>query len=132
MFKFTGTRPRDLGVTNGRFGAAATWKPNWVSSQVDAGDKHHIAPLKAGGDAKAAMQRLAKVVESSPRAKVVDRKDGYLYAEFSTPLMGFTDDVECTAAGDVIHVRSSSRLGIRDLGVNRNRIEAIRRRFEKG
>lgn len=126
MFKFSGRRPKDLGVEAGRFKAAPTWKPNWVSSQVEAGDRHYIAPLKARGDGKAAMHRLAEVVQAHPRARIVERNDGYLYAEFSTPLMGFVDDVEFAAAGDLIHVRSSSRLGIRDFDVNRQRIEALR------
>jgi uncharacterized protein (DUF1499 family) len=131
MFKFTGKRPRDLGVTNGKFNAAPTWKPNWVSSQVEPSDKHYIAPLKAGADGKAAMQKLQKVVEAYPRAKIVDKKDGYVYAEFSTPLMGYTDDVEFALAGNVIHARSSSRLGVRDFDMNRKRIEAIRAQVEK-
>ena len=132
MFKFTGKRPRDLGVKDGAFTAAKTWKPNWVSSQVDAGDSHHVAPLEFSRDGKAAMQRLAKVVRGLPRTMIVEQKDDYLYAEFSTPLMGYVDDVEFHCNGKVIDVRSSSRLGTSDLGANRKRVEAIRARFEKG
>jgi len=131
MFKFTGRRPKSLGVEGGRFKAPASWKPNWVSSQVETTDAHYIAPLKAPGDSRSAMGKLAKVVQSFPRAKLVEQKDGYLYAEFSTALMGYTDDVEFAAAGDVIHVRSSSRLGVRDFDVNRKRIEAVRAGFDK-
>lgn len=131
MFKFSGKRPRDLGVKDGRFSAAATWKPNWVSSQVDAGDAHYVAPLKAARDARAAMQKVARIVQAHPRARIVEQKDGYLYAEFSTPLMGYVDDVEFHADDKLIHARSSSRLGIRDFNVNRKRIEAIRAEFEK-
>ena len=129
MFKFSGRRPRDLGFSNGRFNARPTWKPNWVSSQVEATDPHYIAPLAPGGDARLAMPRLKKVLASFPRVKVVEEKEGYLYAEFSTALMGFTDDVEFAALGDAIQVRSSSRLGIRDFDVNRKRIEAVRAAF---
>lgn len=132
MFKFTGKRPRDLGVKDGRFSAARTWKPNWVSSQVAADDAHYIAALKFSRDAKTAMQRLAKVVQALPRARIVEQKPDYLYAEFSTPLMGYVDDVEFHCDGKVIHVRSSSRLGVRDFNVNRKRIETIRAAFEKG
>jgi uncharacterized protein (DUF1499 family) len=132
MFKFTGRRPRDLGVQDGRFTAVKTWKPNWVSSQADPADAHYIAPLKFPRDGKAAMQRLAQVVQGLPRTTIVEQKDDYLYAEFSTPLMGYVDDVEFHCDGKVIHVRSSSRLGTSDLGANRKRVEAIRARFEKG
>jgi uncharacterized protein (DUF1499 family) len=120
MFKFAGRRPRDLGVKGATFTAARSWKPNWVSSQVDAGDPHYVAPL-AGS-----LADVAKVVKAMPRTQVVEQKDGYLYAEFSTALMGFTDDVEFVADGKSVHVRSSSRLGIRDFDVNRKRVEAIR------
>ena len=123
MFKLSGKRPKDLGVRDGKFTAAPSWKPNWVSSQVEAGDSHYIAPIKAGGDA---MARLAKVVGAYPRAKVVEQKGSYLYAEFSTALMGFTDDVEFHFDGKALQVRSSSRLGVRDFDVNRKRVEAIR------
>jgi len=120
MFKFSGKRPGDLGVKDGKFTAAQTWKPNWVSSQVDAGDKHYIAPLPGS------IAQVAKVVKAMPRVVVVVEKPDYLYAEFSTPLMGYTDDVEFVAGGKGVHVRSSSRLGIRDFDVNRKRVEAIR------
>ena len=128
MFKFTGKRPKDLGVRDGKFTAAPTWKPNWVSSQVDAGDSHYIAPIKAGGDA---MARLSRIVGALARAKIVEQKGDYLYAEFSTPLMGYTDDVEFYADGKALQARSSSRLGVRDFNANRKRIEAIRAQFEK-
>ena len=128
MFKFSGRRPQDLGVRDGRFTAAHSWKPNWVSSQVEAGDSHHVAPIKAGGDA---MARLAKVVGAYPRAKIVEQKGNYLCAEFSTALMGYTDDVEFHFDGKALQVRSSSRLGIRDFNVNRKRVEAIRAQLEK-
>jgi uncharacterized protein (DUF1499 family) len=131
MFKLSGKRPSDLGVRDGRFTAAPTWKPNWVSSQVESADPHYVAPLKVSGDGKAAMQRLAKVIEAQPRTKLVERKDTYLCAEFSTPLMGYTDDVEFYCDGKAIHARSSSRLGVKDLGVNRKRIETLRAAFEK-
>lgn len=131
MFKFTGKRPADLGVRDGKFTAARSWKPNWVSSQVEAGDAHYIAPIKAAGDANAAAQRVAKAVGAMPRVKLVEHKGPYLYAEFSTALMGFTDDVEFFADGKALQVRSSSRLGVRDFDVNRKRIEALRAQFEK-
>lgn len=131
MFKLSGKRPSDLGVKGGRFSAAPSWKPNWVSSQVDAADSHYIAPIAYRGDAAAAMDRLVATVQRFPRVKIVQQKDGYLYAEFSTPTMGFTDDVEFAVAKDAIHVRSSSRLGIRDFGVNRKRVEEVRAAYGK-
>lgn len=131
MFKFSGKRPGDLGVKDERFTAPPSWKPNWVSSQVEASDPHSIAPLKFTRDAKAAMGRLTKVIQAQPRAAIVRNDDSYVYAEFSTPLMGYVDDVEFFCDGKAIQVRSSSRLGIRDFNMNRKRVEKIRAEFEK-
>ena len=75
------------------------------------------------------MPRLKAIVDAMPRTRVIDSRGDYLYAEFSTPLMGFVDDVEFYCDGKVIHVRSASRLGYSDLGVNCKRIEAIREAF---
>ncbi len=131
MFKLSGKRPDNLGVKDGRFTAPASWKPNWVSSQVEASDLHAIAPLKFTRDARAAMARLTKVIQAQPRAAIIRNDGSYLYAEFSTPLMGYVDDVEFYCDGKAIQVRSASRLGVRDFNVNRKRVETIRAEFEK-
>ena len=67
---------------------------------------------------------LAKI----PEARIIDSEDNYLYAEFTSRLMGFVDDVEFLYDPDagITHVRSASRLGYSDMGVNRKRIESIR------
>jgi len=62
-----------------------------------------------------------------PGATVIEEKADYLYAEYRTPLLRFVDDVEFLLAEGVIHVRSASRLGRRDFGVNRKRIETLRK-----
>jgi uncharacterized protein (DUF1499 family) len=129
MFKFSGKRPKNLGVTNGRL-APTSPKPNNVSSQADPADAaHYVPPLTFRGDSKAALKKLRSVIEAMPRTQVVDSRGDYLYVEFSTPLMGYVDDVEFYNDGKVIHVRSASRLGYSDLGVNRKRVEAIRKAF---
>ena len=131
MFKFSGRRPANLGVKDGKFTAPASWKPNWVSSQVDSPDPHFIAPIKVSGDAKSVIARVAKLIESLSRARIIQQDGSYLYAEFSTALMGYVDDVEIFADGQKLQVRSSSRLGVRDFDVNRKRVEAIRKALAK-
>jgi uncharacterized protein (DUF1499 family) len=128
MLKFPGKRPTNLGVHDGKL-APPKSSPNNVSSQASDG-AHAIAPLAFSGDPQAALRKLKAVVEAMPRTKVIDSKPDYLYAEFSTPLMGFVDDVEFYCDGKTIHVRSASRLGYSDLGVNRKRVEAIREAFK--
>ncbi len=74
------------------------------------------------------MAKLVALVKAMPRTTIVDSTDNYLYAEFASKLMGFVDDVEfyLDPAESVIQVRSASRLGESDLGVNRKRLEEIR------
>ena len=128
MLKFPGKRPTNLGVQGGKL-ASCPSSPNCVSSQ--ASDNHAIAPLRFSGDAEAALRKLKAVVEGMPRTRIIESKPGYLYAEFSTALMGFVDDVEFYCDGAAIQVRSASRLGYSDLGVNRKRVDAIREAFER-
>jgi uncharacterized protein (DUF1499 family) len=127
---FAGKRPQNLGYATGRL-APCKSSPNCVSSQTDPKDEeHYIAPLALKGDAIAAVR---KAVEAMPRTTVVQVEPDYLYAEFRSKLLGFVDDVEFLAdrAKGVVHVRSASRLGRRDFGVNRERIEQLRSILEK-
>ena len=128
---FTGKRPTNLGVTDGRF-APARRSPNCVSSQADPADAEHcIAPIKFNGSAVEAMATVRKIVDGTGRTLVVKHEANYLYAQFKSKRMGFVDDVEFFASEKegVIHVRSASRLGRRDFGVNRERVESIREQF---
>lgn len=129
MGLFSGTRPDNLGVRDGRL-APPKRTPNNVNSQIgrNADAEHYIEPLRYSGDARQAWAALRQVIDGMLRAKVITSDRNYLYAEFSTKLMGFVDDAEfyLDEKASVIHVRSASRLGRRDFGVNRERIESIR------
>ena len=128
---FAGKRPSYLGVTDGRL-ARPKSTPNCVSSQADPADAgHYIAPIAFTGSAIDAIAAIRKIVEGTERTLVVRHEANYLYAEYKSKLMGYVDDVEFLASEreGVIHVRSASRLGRRDYGVNRARIEAVRERF---
>lgn len=67
------------------------------------------------------------------RTNIVTETDNYFHAEFKSALMGFVDDSEFyhDEREDVIHVRSASRVGYSDFGVNRRRVESIRERFNR-
>lgn len=128
MGLFSGTRPTNLGFNAGKF-APPGWKPNCVSSTVDKNDeKHFIEPLRYAGTGANTWKKLVGIVKNIPRATVVSENANYLYAEFKSAGMGYVDDVEFALdeSAGVIHVRSGSRLGIRDFDVNRKRVEAIR------
>lgn len=121
-------RPDNLGVKDGRL-APCRRTPNCVSSQADPADREHcIAPIPFKGSALEAMVVAKRAVESMQRATIVREERGYLYAEFRSRLLGYVDDVELAydEKAGVFHVRSASRLGRRDFGVNRKRIEELR------
>ena len=131
-----GQAPTNLGLRDGRFKPPSK-TPNSVSSQTDLWPDHpqaadaRIAPLALVGDGKdgpATLARIEALVRATPGAEVVKRESDYLYATFTTRLMKYTDDVEFwfDPAAAVVQVRSASRLGGKDFGVNRARIEALR------
>ncbi|WP_445630066.1 DUF1499 domain-containing protein [Nostoc sp. DSM 114167] len=127
---FAGKRPNNLGISNGKL-ASCPNSPNCVSSQsTDA--SHQIAPLTFTSTPEQAITNLKQIIESLPRTKIITFSNDYLYAEFKSALLGFVDDVEfyLDRTTNVIHVRSASRLGQSDLGVNRKRIETIRAKFQ--
>ena len=129
---FSWKRPGHLGVREGRL-APCKPTPNCVSSQADPEDRrHYIAPLAFQGSGETAMAALKRAVEAAPGARVLRADADYLYAEFRSRVMRFVDDVEFALDRQrgVIHARSAARVGIRDFGVNRARIEALRSALE--
>lgn len=78
------------------------------------------------------MGRLREIVESMPRTTVVDEGERYIHAEARSRVFRFVDDLELLVAldGELI-VRSASRLGRRDFGVNRRRVERLRELLEE-
>lgn len=129
LFSFSGTRPANLGVKDGQL-LACPGTPNCVNSQ-STDPKSQIEPIAYTDSAQQAIDRLKTIIEAQPRAKIISAEGSYVYAEFTSALMGFVDDVEfyLDEAAGVIHVRSASRLGQSDLGVNRKRVEEIRSQF---
>ena len=129
---FSWKRPDNLGVKEGHL-APPKRTPNCVSSQADPADaEHYIAPIAFRGDTAAAMAAAARAVAGMEGATILRQEGGYLYAEYRTKLMRFVDDLELLhdPQAGVLHVRSASRLGRRDFGVNRARVESLRRRIE--
>ena len=130
---FRSSAPTDLGVHGGKLKPPST-TDNSVSSQAalypDNPQRRaaQIAPLALRGDGPATVARIKSVVEAMAGAKVVKSDADYLYAQFTTPLMKFVDDAEFwyDPVAQVIQVRSASRIGEGDMGVNRKRIEAVR------
>lgn len=106
--------------------------PNCVSSQSDDQD-HRVDPLRFSGTAAGAMTDLRMVLAGMKRTKILTETSTYLHAECTSFLFRFVDDLEflVTEQELVIHIRSASRLGYSDLGVNRKRVESVRAAWER-
>lgn len=129
-----GSRPTDLGASQGRLKPPSP-TPNSVSSQATLYPDHpqrEYAQIKAlplkGGSATTSMQALVTILVLMPGVSVVELRPDYLHAQAQTPWLKFVDDLEFWAnpVTGMIELRSASRLGRRDFGVNRQRMEAIR------
>jgi len=133
-----GRPPGHMGAHDGKLRPPSE-SDNSVSSQARLWPNHprreaaHVDPLPMAGDGPTTMARLRDIIEAMPGARIVTVRGDYLYAEFTTPIMKYTDDAEfwLDREAGVVHVRSASRLGRRDFGVNRARVEAIREQWQR-
>jgi uncharacterized protein (DUF1499 family) len=130
----SGTRPTDLGLKDGLLKPPVKKSWNVISSHAEKQahtDYHVIAPIKYSGSGTDAFAKLESIVRATDGTTVVTKQGTYIYAESQTKLLKFIDDVEFVLdePAGVIHMRSASRLGRKDFGANRNRLEAIRSKF---
>ena len=122
-----------LGIENGQLKECPT-TPNCVNSQAK-DKKHFIEPILITGPPLEAKKHILNILKELKRSKIKVVEDNYIRAEFTSRVFHFVDDVEfyfpdTKSKKRIIHVRSSSRIGHSDLGVNRKRIEQIRSKFE--
>lgn len=104
--------------------------PHCVSSQAKRGSFHYAASFKYTGPAEQAHQTLLETLRQSDSARVEQDQGHFVHATFTSTL-GFVDDVTfiIDPQRQVIDVKSSSRIGFSDLGVNGRRVERLRKRF---
>lgn len=125
----SGTRPAHIGIQPGGKLLPCPDTPNCVTSFAPVEDKiHYVEPFAADD---AAWQRLRRILTDMPRIKIIKQDENYLKAEATTRIWRFVDDLEFLYRPEysLIHVRSASRIGRSDFGVNRKRIEQIRRQI---
>lgn len=127
---FSGSAVAVIGINNSHLEPCPS-SPNCVVSQ-DADEEHTIEPITYQGNRTTARETLLKVLSVVPRTEVIEQTDNYIQAESTSRIFKFVDDVEFYFPEDenVIHLRSASRVGESDLGVNRRRIEQIRLAME--
>jgi uncharacterized protein (DUF1499 family) len=106
--------------------------PNCVSS-LSSDEAHAIKPFSYEGAPTQAWERLKAAVLSGKRVTLIEDTGTYLHVQVRSLIFHFTDDVEFLLQDDdkLIHVRSASRAGYSDFGVNRRRVEQIRTRFDQ-
>ena len=126
----SGTQPMDLGVQKPGTLKACPDKPNCVSS-ISEDEGHKIAPLRYTGEKSQVRAKLIEIIKNGARTEIIKADENYVYAQYTSFIFRFVDDVEFyfSETEPVIHVRSASRVGRSDLGVNRNRIETIRKKL---
>ena len=124
-------RPDNLGLKNNLL-LSCPKSPNCVLSQTS-DPKHQIHPIHYTSSVKIAKERLNQVILSMVDTRIITQNKVYWHVEFTTRWLRFIDDVEFyfPESEALIHLRSASRSGYWDLGVNRKRVEEIRSRFEE-
>ena len=120
MSACTGEPSNNIGVRENKLSPCPE-SPNCVSS-FETDDMHKIKPIYADLD------RITQVIIGLNAANIVNASDNYLHVEFTSRIMRYIDDVEFLydETTHITHVRSASRFGYSDFGVNRKRIEKIR------
>lgn len=121
---------KGLGVRDGKL-SPCPGSPNCVVSQ-GTGGSHYVDPIEYAGTRDEAFEKLKNIILSQKQAKIIKETDDYMHVEYRSKLFRFVDDVEFyfPENASVIHMRSASRVGYSDLGVNRKRMEDIRSLFK--
>lgn len=106
---------------------------NCVSSLKNEARERQVAHFPIQVDFVQSKTRLKEVIAELPRTKLISESEKYLHFTFTSLIFRFVDDVEfeLDETKNIIHVRSASRVGRSDLGVNAKRVAQIRRLYTK-
>lgn len=114
------------GIVDGRLSPCPE-SPNCVSSDAT-DEEHRVEPFHLKAPPRQAWHGLQNVLAAEPRTRLIVADERYMHVEIESAVFRFVDDAEFLLLPDeqIIAVRSASRIGYGDLGVNRKRIERIR------
>lgn len=103
--------------------------PNCVVSQYPKDEDHYLKPWTYNAPPSVFREKLDELLAETKNAEVLKSTPNYLHVAFTVPVVGFVDDVEFYLPENekVVHYRSASRVGYSDLGVNKRRMESIRK-----
>ena len=117
----------ELGVENGLFKPLSS-KPNGVSTQAKDKDKDKLVePLPFNGDLESTKTLIIEVCKSYGEVKIIKEERNYIHIVFTTGKMKYNDDAEfyLDEKNQLVHYRSESRIGYSDMGLNRDRYDAL-------
>lgn len=130
-----GQLPSDLGMVNGSELRPCPDKPNCVQTYDPLDTAHFQLPLKAKqNDNQTRLAITTAINETGGKiisANSLDPVGYYLHAEYESSWLKFVDDVEIVIKDGLIHIRSASRLGHSDFGVNAERLETLKAAYAK-
>lgn len=130
-----GQVPSDLGMLNGSELRPCPDKPNCVQTYAPTDESHFQLPLTAKADDAQTKQAISAAISETGGQIISEeplKPSGYyLHAEYQSDWLKFVDDVEIVIKDGLIHIRSASRLGYSDMGVNATRFEEIKTAYDK-
>ena len=99
-------------------------RPSCVNS-LATNDEHSIAAFTIPQDMGEPLNVMAEIITDLPRTENQQQNANYLHATFKSAVFGFVDDLEILRDGEILQVRSVSRVGFSDMGVNRLRVDGL-------
>lgn len=101
--------------------------PNCVSTKATK-DTHYVEPIHFNKTPEDFKKFVEQILIKFPRTKLAHLENNYAHIEFTSLIFRFTDDVELffDPAESKIHIRSASRIGHSDMGVNKKRVLKIK------
>jgi len=128
-----GQVPTDLGMLNGSELRPCPDKPNCVQTYNPADKSHFQLPLIFNTDNEQTKTAINNAITETG-GKIISEKQlspsgYYLHAEYESDWLKFVDDIEVVIKDGLIHLRSASRLGYSDMGVNAKRFKAIKANY---
>ena len=78
-------------------------------------------------DSEKAFIELIQILENTPRLEIINKEKDYIHAIATSRIMKFIDDIEIKNLNqdNIFQIKSSSRFGIYDLGVNKRRVDTL-------
>ena len=106
-------------------------RPNCVCTEQGTDRSHYVEPVTISGSATFDPLPVLKTVIAEMGGRIHAEQGTYLAATFSSAIFRFVDDLEIRVDPEAghIHVRSASRVGYSDGGVNRGRVEMLKKGY---